>query len=38
MRGYEQFRIYDPIRGYQNEEIEPYNDRFIETYDRLKNL
>ena len=38
MRGYEQFRIYDPIRGYQNEEIEPYDKRFLETYDRLKNI
>jgi len=37
MRGYEQFRIYDPIRGYQNEEIEPYDKRFLETYDRIKN-
>ena len=38
MRGYEQFRIYDPIRGYQNEEIEPYDESFLETYNRIKNI
>ena len=38
MRGYEQFRIYDPIRGYQNEEIEPYDKSFLETYSKIESL
>ncbi len=40
IRGYEQYTIYDPIRGFQPETDmpEPYNDRFIETVDRIRNL
>jgi len=40
IRGYEQYTIYDPIRGFQPETDmpEPYNDRFIETVDRMRNL
>ena len=35
-----QYTIYDPIRGFQPETDmpEPYNDRFIETVDRIRNL
>ena len=40
IRGYEQYRIYDPTRGFQPEidMPEPYDNEFLERYNRMKNL
>lgn len=40
IRGYEQYRIYDPTRGFQPEidMPEPYDNEFLEIYNRMKNL
>ena len=40
IRGYEQYTIYDPIRGFQPEidMPEPYDNEFLERYNRMKNL
>mgnify|MGYP001318122819 CR=1 FL=1 len=40
IRGYEQYRIYDPIRGFQPEidMPEPYDEEFLERYNRMKYL
>jgi hypothetical protein len=40
IRGYEQYRIYDPIRGFRPEidKPEPLDEEFIKRYNRMKNL